>query len=227
MVGMETGYTRTWSSTKHSSILIAVKGKFTRLQRIKTTSTKRFSCWLASAKKKTMQNSRLTKKIFNIIEQLNLGFPQSFIESAKNNTASMEAGQQETRRTYLDKDGAEDTRSIVRKREEPEAQEAGRGRIDAEKQRPVEHAILAAPRLLPPSPLFLRTLDTVVYHPLVFRFSFFLSFFPKAGRLYPLPLPPLGGLLHDPGPAHGPSIRLRSPHCLGWWMNWFTRDRHH
>lgn len=44
----------------------------------------------------------------------------------------MEAGQQETR-TYLDKDGAEDTRSIVRKREEPEEQEAGRGGIDAEK----------------------------------------------------------------------------------------------
>ena len=87
----------------------------------------------------------------------------------------MEAGQQETR-TYLDKDGEEDTRSIVRKWEEPEEQEAGRGRIDAEKQRPVEHAILAAPRLLPPSPLFLRTPDTVVFHPLVFRFSFFLPF---------------------------------------------------
>ena len=61
----------------------------------------------------------------------------------------MEAGQQETR-TYLDKDGEEDTRSVVRKWEEPEEQEAGRGGIDAEKQRPVEHAILAAPRLLPP-----------------------------------------------------------------------------
>lgn len=52
----------------------------------------------------------------------------------------MEVGQQET---YLDR--VQDTRSIVRKGEESEEQEAGRGGIDTEKQRLVEHAILAAP----------------------------------------------------------------------------------
>ena len=60
--------------------------------------------------------------------------------------------QQETR-AYLNKDGAEDTCRIERRREEPEEQEAGDGIVD-EKQRLVEHAILAAARLLlSPSPL--------------------------------------------------------------------------
>ena len=78
--------------------------------------------------------------------------------------------QQETR-AYLNKDGAEDTCRIERRREEPEEQEAGDGIVD-EKQRLVEHAILAAAcrLLLPFSPplLFLWTPDTAVFHPLVF-----------------------------------------------------------
>lgn len=42
-------------------------------------------------------------------------------------------------------------------------------------------------------------------------FFVFLSFFPKSGRRYPIPslTSPLGGPLHDLGPAHGPSVRLR------------------
>jgi hypothetical protein len=69
----------------------------------------------------------------------------------------MEVGQQETR-TYLDR--VQDTRSIVRKGEESEEQEAGRGGIDTEKQRLVEHAILAAPASS--TPLLWR--DIVVFH---------------------------------------------------------------
>ena len=69
--------------------------------------------------------------------------------------------QQETR-AYLNKDGAEDTCRIERRLEEPEEQEAGDGIVD-EKQRLVEHAILAAARrlLLPFSPplLFLKPLS--------------------------------------------------------------------
>jgi hypothetical protein len=62
----------------------------------------------------------------------------------------------------------------VRKGEETEEEEeAGRGGIDAEKQRLVEHAILATPTSSPP--LLSLLLDTVVLHPLVFRFSFFIK----------------------------------------------------
>jgi hypothetical protein len=63
----------------------------------------------------------------------------------------------------------------VRKGEETEEEEeAGRGGIDAEKQRLVEHAILATSTSSPP--LLSLLLDTVVLHPLVFRFSFFFLY---------------------------------------------------
>jgi hypothetical protein len=122
-------------------------------------------------------SSNKEKTKFNIIEQLNLGFQESFNELARRR------GNKEAR-PYLDKDGAEDTRLIMRKQEEPEEQEAERGGIDAEKQRPVEHAILAAPASLASSPPFLRTPDTVVFYPLV---SFLLLSFPNQVVVIRLP----------------------------------------
>jgi hypothetical protein len=69
---------------------------------------------------------------------------------------------------------AEDT-YLNRKREESEEKEPGGRGIDAEKQSLVEHAILAAARLLllplPSLSLFLWCPDAVVFHPLVFSLS--------------------------------------------------------
>jgi hypothetical protein len=130
----------------------------------------------------------------------------------KSNTASLGTWQQETR-AYLNKDGAEDTCWIARKREEPEEQEAGDGIVD-EKQRLVEHAILAAALLLLPlSPplLFLWTPDTPVFHPLVF----------------PLPLHEVVVILFGFYVGLGRPIAQTEDHTAWWWVNWHAAPRRH